>query len=131
MAVVCRDANGTLLDDGIAFRQHVSSILVADALAPFAAVGLATSSGVQRVIFESDCNRVYFGQHYSGLHPMADPLVLSICSPSATSDSCNFDYVPHEANKVVNCVARHVQRENVLYTVYLDSCSVMISLHNQ
>ncbi|GLU15989.1 hypothetical protein SLE2022_324390 [Rubroshorea leprosula] len=53
MGVVCRDSKWSLLA-GHAFKQAVSSVLMAEALALRAAVGMAVSQNVTRAIFELD-----------------------------------------------------------------------------
>ncbi|GLU00431.1 hypothetical protein SLE2022_178030 [Rubroshorea leprosula] len=53
MVVVCRDRNG-VLNDGCSFKQAVDSVLVAEALAFRAVVGMTLSLGVHMAIFELD-----------------------------------------------------------------------------
>ncbi|GLT87417.1 hypothetical protein SLE2022_055020 [Rubroshorea leprosula] len=53
LAVVCRNSRGILVD-GLAFKQSVSSVLMAETLTLRAAVGWAARNGLKDIIFESD-----------------------------------------------------------------------------
>ncbi|GLU22269.1 hypothetical protein SLE2022_383580 [Rubroshorea leprosula] len=107
MAVVCRDSRSSLLD-GLVFKQAVASVLMAEALALHAAIGLAVSNRMQKVIFVSDCRiLIQVLNKELSLPWQIAPVVQSIWIPTASFDLSNFVYVPRRVKRVADWVSTY------------------------
>ncbi|GLT60633.1 hypothetical protein SLA2020_333910 [Shorea laevis] len=106
LAVVCRNSRGILVD-GLAFKQSVSSVLMAETLAVRAAVGWAARNGLKDIIFESDSKELMQVVNKKVHLPwQIEPLVLSVWELCKSFSFCEFNYVRRKANSAADWVAK-------------------------
>ncbi|GLU16943.1 hypothetical protein SLE2022_333470 [Rubroshorea leprosula] len=93
LAVVCCNGRGILVD-GLAFKQLVSSVLMAETLALRAAVGWATRNGLKEIIFKSDSKELMQVVNKKVSLPWQIELsALSIWELCKPFSFCEFNYV--------------------------------------
>ncbi|GLU22360.1 hypothetical protein SLE2022_384410 [Rubroshorea leprosula] len=106
LAVVCRNSRGILVD-GLAFKQSISSVLMAETLALRAAVGWAARNGLKDIIFESDSKELVQAINKKVHLPwQIEPLVLSVWELCKSFSFCEFNYVCRKANSAADWVAK-------------------------